>query len=185
MILLLFIKLLSFVSYKPVNSWWYISKFFCYALLGFIFIKLPIVQPLVESFCEMLANATYYVTYLFDNSVKIQKTVIFRKSAYAVDVSKACSALGYVVILFSAILAYPTKLRKKVRLLLEAFLFIQVLNVIRITSLLYARSLLDMQQFNFIHEQLWIYIFLLAVCSFFIFKVCQFKARRLININFL
>jgi len=139
------------------------------------------VQPLVEGFCEILANATYYVTYLFDNSVKVQQTIIYRKYAYAIDVSKACSALSYVVILMSAILAYPIKFRKKFRLLLEAFFFIQILNVIRITSLLYARELLDMQQFDFMHEQLWIYIFLLAVSAFFIFNVCQFKAYDFIN----
>lgn len=169
------------MSYKPANSRWYTSKFFCYALLGFIFIKLPIVQPLVESFCELLANATYYLTYLFDNTVKVQQTVIFRKSAYAVDVSKACSALNIAVTLLSAILAYPIKLRKKIRLLVKAFLFIQVLNVIRITSLMYAREWLDIQQFDFIHEQLWIYILLIAVSGFFAFNVWQLEVSRLLN----
>lgn len=146
----------------------FISQFIFCLFLGFIVLKLPIVQPAIESFCIFLANSIALILGVIDDAVEVKGSIIYRYDLNnAVEISKVCSGLEFVITLTAAFLVFPVSVRKRFSALLIAFVFIQSVNAIRIISLLYVHGTFDLTVFDFVHTQLWPFLLTLIAGGYF------------------
>lgn len=150
----------------------FLAKLFVYMCIGFVIKELPITQPLIAKLCQLIASLTGSFLMLFDASVQINGATLFMQRmnvGYSIEVDRSCTALGFTVTLAAAILAFPNTWVERIKSVLMAILFIQSINALRVMSLLYARAELDAATFNFIHEELWVFLITLLVAIYFIY----------------
>lgn len=133
----------------------YLLKVFISLVFGFAILKSPFLADMVSAFCLLLARMTYAITHLFDSAVAINGAIYYWKNyAYAIEVTKECSALGYCLVLITAIVLFPAPWFTRIKVALLSVLFIQAVNVLRLILLLYGRVFLGSESFNIIHYQL-------------------------------
>ena len=75
-------------------------------------------------------------------------------SGFAVEMRDGCNAINVTILLWSAILAFPARMRIKVLGLVVGSLIIQVLNIARFISLFYLGQYC-LTWFDFAHTYLW------------------------------
>lgn len=147
----------------------YLLKLFTLLILGFALLKAPFLGPTVDAFCLLLAKITYALISPFDSAVVIEGAVYYWKSyAYAIEVTKECSALGYTLVLVCAIMLYPGKWSTRLKAALISVLFIQAVNVFRLIALLYGRVLFVPENFNILHYQFLPFLISLSTLLFFV-----------------
>jgi exosortase H (IPTLxxWG-CTERM-specific) len=75
-------------------------------------------------------------------------------SGFAVEMRDGCNAINVMILFWSAILAFPARLRMKAIGLVAGSLIIQVLNIARFISLFYLGQY-SLTWFDFAHTYLW------------------------------
>lgn len=147
----------------------FIAQFFLYLLIGFIILKLPVVQPAIESFCTLIAKFIDLILSTVDDSVQVKGAIVYRYNFNnAVEIDKACTVLEYVTTMTAAFMIFPISLKKRVTAVLLAFVILQSVNTFRIISLLYIQSNFGLDVFDFVHTQLWPFLLVLMVGLYFI-----------------
>jgi len=116
----------------------------------------PINQMIIIPFTGLLATVSTFIMQLFDADVSSHGDIIASKSnaAHAVKIAAGCNGVEAVIILFSAIFAFPSKFKYKIYGFVLGFFGIQVLNVVRIISLYYLLQW-DKNWFDWFHLYLW------------------------------
>lgn len=146
----------------------YLLKLFITLIIGFAFLKAPLLESAVDAFCLLLAQITYVLISPFDSAVAIDGAIYYWRSyAYAIEVTKECSALGYTLVLVAAILLYPGEWPKRLKTALISIFFIQTINVLRLILLLYGRVLFIPENFDIFHYQFLPYLLAVSTMLFF------------------
>jgi len=120
---------------------------------------LEILQPaerfVILPFTSMVADISVWIVKLFDENVIANGNIIRDKvSGFGVRIERGCNGLEAVIILFSAIFAFPAPLRSKFIGFVIGFFAIQLLNLVRIISLFYLGQW-NYTAFEWFHLYLW------------------------------
>jgi exosortase H (IPTLxxWG-CTERM-specific) len=120
---------------------------------------LEILQPaekyVILPFTSLIADISVWIVQLFDDNVLASGNVIQDKvSGFGVRIERGCNGLEAVIILFSAIFAFPAPFKYKLLGFAIGFVAIQALNLVRIISLFYLGQW-NYTAFEWFHLYLW------------------------------
>jgi exosortase/archaeosortase family protein len=137
-------------------------------LVGLTALELEIIKPLIEKFCEGLALISGHAIQLIDNNIILESPNILRhkSSSFAIAVSSECSGLSAIVLLGATILVFPTSRQNKLIGIFAGFILIEIVNIFRLISLVYAGGLLP-DYFDTIHHH--VFPLLLHFIALFLF----------------
>lgn len=129
-----------------------------YLVIGFLVLKDPALSPIIDDICLFLAKITVIILNIFDNTIVRHEFIIYRVSyGYAIEVTKACAGLSFILTLVAAIIAYPARWIERSKGIILVIVIIQGVNVIRIISLFYFKIVSNGRFFDMAHEQIWPY----------------------------
>ncbi len=108
-----------------------------------------------EPFTVLLAQASAFIVKLWDPNVISQGVEIWTANrSFGVGIAAGCDGIEAVIMLVSAILAFPSPWKHKVIGIVLGFVAIQSLNLVRIISLFYLGQWSQMM-FDWFHLYLW------------------------------
>ena len=146
---------------------------------------LEILQPAEEyviiPFTSLIADVSVWLIQLWDDNVAAFGNVIRDKTTgFGVRIERGCNGVEALIILFSAIFAFPAPLKNKLIGFAIGFVAIQGLNLVRIVSLFYMGQWNEVA-FEWFHRYLWqalIIMDALVVWLVWLRTLPQAKARR-------
>jgi len=130
---------------------------FSVLLIGLFTLELlqPAEKYIILPFTSMIADISVWIVLLFDDNVIATGNVIRDKvSGFGVRIERGCNGLEAVIILFSALFAFPAPFINKVIGFVAGFFAIQLLNLVRIISLYYLGQW-NYTAFEWFHLYLW------------------------------
>ena len=140
-------------------------------------VEMHIILP----FTSLVADFSVWFIQLFDDNVIAVSNVIRDKTTgFGVRIERGCNGVEALIILFSAIFAFPAPLKNKIIGFVIGFFAIQGLNVVRIVSLFYLGQW-NQVAFEWFHLYLWqalIIMDALVVWLIWLRTLPQAKARR-------
>ena len=156
----------------------FIAKFFGVMLVLYAVIALNSVNDaVIVPFTAFIARASAALLGGVANGIVVTGTVM-RSPAFALDVHNGCNGVEAVILLVAAILAFPASLRSRMLGAAGAAVAIQLLNVVRLSSLFWLgehyRAVFDL-----FHVGIWQSLIILAAISLFIFWSLKFAERPL------
>ena len=133
--------------------------FIIFSVLLIGLFTLEILQPaekyVIIPFTSMIADISVWIVQVFDDNVIATGNVIRDKvSGFGVRIERGCNGLEAVIILFSAIFAFPAPFKNKLIGFVIGFFAIQLLNLVRIISLYYLGQW-NYTAFEWFHLYLW------------------------------
>ncbi len=136
-----------------------IRFFLTFMVLLVVLFTARILQPVQDAvtipFTSLLATISAWLMMLFDSDVGAQGVIIYSLSrSWAVEIAPGCDGIEAVIILFSAIFAFPATFKQKLIGFVIGFFAIQALNLVRIISLFYM-GMWSMAAFEWFHLYLW------------------------------
>lgn len=115
----------------------------------------PVEQYVIHPFTSLLANACVWLITLFDNDVVASgNTIRSASNGFAISIERGCNGIEAIIILVSAVLAFPSPWKNKLAGIGVGFLAIQSLNLVRIISLYYMGQWSRLW-FDWFHLYLW------------------------------
>ena len=146
---------------------------------------LEILQPAekydILPFTSLVADFSAWLVQMFDDNVIAVSNVIRDKTTgFGVRIERGCNGVEALIILFSAIFAFPAPLKNKIIGFVIGFFAIQGLNIVRIVSLFYLGQW-NQVAFEWFHLYLWqalIILDALVVWLVWLRTLPQAKARR-------
>ena len=106
-------------------------------------------------FTGVLADVSGWLIMLFDRNVESEGVVIRSlENGFAVAIAPGCDGIEAVIILISAVLAFPSPWKHKLAGIAIGFVAIQALNLVRIISLFYMGQWSQVA-FDWFHLYLW------------------------------
>ncbi|WP_154224528.1 exosortase H [Marinicella rhabdoformis] len=112
-------------------------------------------QAVILPFTSGIASFCSWLVQLFDADVVAQGDVIRDiKTGLAIQIAPGCNGVEALIIMFSAIMAFPSPWVYKLKGILLGFIAIQGLNTVRIISLFYLLQW-DKDWFEWFHLYLW------------------------------
>ena len=115
----------------------------------------PVQQHLVLPWTALLAKLCVALVTLFDaNAAALGKVLWNPASGFGVSIEPGCNGVEACIILFAAIIAFPSGWRHRLWGLGLGFIAVQGLNVLRVISLFYLGQWND-TAFKIAHEYLW------------------------------
>jgi exosortase H (IPTLxxWG-CTERM-specific) len=146
---------------------------------------LEILQPaekyVIIPFTSFIADVSVWVIQSWDDNVASIGNVIRDKTTgFGVRIERGCNGVEALIILFSAIFAFPAPLKNKLIGFTIGFFAIQGLNLVRIVSLFYLGQWNEVA-FEWFHLYLWqalIILDALVVWLVWLRTLPQAKARR-------
>lgn len=129
----------------------------------------PVQDHVIQPFTHGLAALSAVIVTPFDASVLSEGRVLrFVDSGFGVSIESGCNGVEAMIVLLSAVLAYPASWRARGMVLVVGFLAIQSLNLVRIISLLYLGNW-NIEVFSWVHLYLWPVLIMLDVLVVFLF----------------
>lgn len=122
----------------------------------FVFELTPIGQEwVVLPWTSVVAWVSSWLVQLFDPDViAYGKILRDQESGFAVSIEAGCNGIEATIVLFAAILAFPSPWKHKLIGLLVGFLALHALNLVRVISLFYIGQW-NMTVFEWAHLYLW------------------------------
>jgi exosortase H (IPTLxxWG-CTERM-specific) len=115
----------------------------------------PVQTWVIEPFTAVIAKICVVVVGAFDShAIAYGKILQSTSSNFAISIEAGCNGVEAVIILVSAMLAFPSPWKHKLIGIGLGFLAIQVLNLVRIISLFYLGQW-NRQWFDWFHLYLW------------------------------
>lgn len=112
-------------------------------------------QHLVLPWTALLARICAGLVTWFDSTAAAQGKVLWNtETGFGVSIEPGCNGIEACIVLFAAVMAFPSTWRHKLLGLVAGFVAVQALNVVRVISLFYLGQW-NMDVFNFAHEFLW------------------------------
>ena len=103
----------------------------------------------------LFRSISVWIVQAFDENVVATGNIIRDKtSGFGVRIERGCNGLEAVIILFSAIFAFPAPFKSKMIGFVAGFFAIQLLNLVRIISLFYLGQW-NYTAFEWFHLYLW------------------------------
>lgn len=145
----------------------FIIRYIIAVVVMLILLKFEVFTPLSDLLCIWLANSAAWGIKFFDAEL-IQTGTILRHGLHgvAIDVTPECNALEATLLLFIAIITFPSQLKYKIYGLIVGLCALQGLNVIRLMSLYHVLDAHPLW-FDWIHEYLWRGLILLDMMLIF------------------
>ena len=143
---------------------------FCVYLLALFGVEIlnPVQQHVILPFTAGVAHVSVWIIHLFDSNVLAQGNEI-RSAATGggIEIVAGCNGVEAVIILLSAVLAFPAPWRHKLIGIALGFLAIQSLNTVRIISLFYLHEW-SYVWFDWFHHYLWQALIILDALVFWL-----------------
>jgi exosortase H (IPTLxxWG-CTERM-specific) len=115
----------------------------------------PVQEHLVLPWTMLLAKTCSSLVTLFDVSAAAQGKVLYNSvTGFGVSIEPGCNGVEAMIVLISAMLAFPAPWRHRLIGLGVGFVAIQGLNIVRVISLFYLGQW-NTRVFEFAHEFLW------------------------------
>lgn len=154
----------------------FVARFFAVLIVCWLVIASPLVNDrVIVPFTELIVAATAVVLRVIREPIAVAGTVI-RTATFALDVRNGCNAVEAMMLLAAAMLAFPATLRSRLTGLVAACAAIQLLNVVRVSSLVWLgehhRNIFDV-----VHVAVWQTVVILAAVGMFIFWSVRFAKR--------
>ncbi|WP_312307327.1 exosortase H [Pulveribacter sp.] len=112
-------------------------------------------QHLVLPWTALLARICAGLVTWFDSSAAAQGKVLWNTATgFGVSIEPGCNGIEACIVLFAAVMAFPSSWRHKLVGLAAGFAAVQALNVVRVISLFYLGQW-SKEAFDFAHEFLW------------------------------
>ena len=120
-------------------------------------------QHVVLPSTMLLARMCAGLVTWFDSTTAAAGKVLWNTvTGFGVSIEPGCNGIEACIVLFAAVMAFPSSWRHKLIGLALGFLAVQGLNVVRVISLFYLGQW-NTQVFNFAHEYLWQALIMLDV----------------------
>ena len=150
---------------------------FVIALLGFYALVAlnPVNDHVIVPFTEVIARAAGFLLRGIGENVEVDGTLI-RLSRFTMDVKNGCNGVEAMLLLVAAILAFPASLRSQLIGLTIASVAIQVLNLFRVSCLVWLGQH-HREIFDFFHVAVWQSIVILAAISMFVLWSWKFAEK--------
>ena len=123
-------------------------------LLGFALLITPPVHILDVGLSRILVNLSHSMIVWCGGHAFVQGVVLRSTGGFGVEMKDGCNGINVMILLWSAILAFPASWNMRAAGLLAGSLIIQVLNMIRFVSLFYLGQF-SMRWFDFAHGYVW------------------------------
>ena len=120
-------------------------------------------QHVVLPWTALLARICVGLVTLFDSTAAAAGKVLWNTvTGFGVSIEPGCNGIEACIVLFAAVIAFPSTWRHKLLGLALGFVAVQGLNVVRVISLFYLGQW-NTAVFNFAHEYLWQALIMLDV----------------------
>jgi exosortase H (IPTLxxWG-CTERM-specific) len=137
----------------------------------------PVQQHFVLPWTGLLASLCAKIVTAFDaNAAATGKVLWNQVTGFGVSIEPGCNGIEACIVLFAAIVAFPTRWRYKLWGMAAGFAAVQLLNVVRVISLFYLGQWSD-AAFRFAHEYLWQGLIMLDVLAVWLFWVRKAPRR--------
>lgn len=115
----------------------------------------PVEHYVILPFTSALADVCVWLITLFDSNVIAQGNIIrSATNGFAISIERGCNGIEAIIILVSAVLAFPSPWKHKLVGIGIGFIAIQGLNLVRIISLYYMGQWSRLW-FDWFHLYLW------------------------------
>jgi len=135
----------------------------------------PVNDSVIVPFTELIARASALVLGSVESGVVVAGTVI-RSPRFALDVQNGCNGVEATILLVAAILAFPATLRSRLTGLVVATVAIELLNLVRLSSLFWLGEH-HRRTFDFFHIAVWQSLIILAAISMFVLWSWKFAKK--------
>ena len=120
-------------------------------------------QHIVLPWTALLARICAGLVTWFDSTAAAQGKVLWNTvTGFGVSIEPGCNGIEACIVLFAAIMAFPSTWRHKAIGFVAGFVAVQALNVVRVVSLFYLGQW-SKPVFDFAHEFLWQALIMLDV----------------------
>jgi exosortase H (IPTLxxWG-CTERM-specific) len=123
-------------SYKREAFFFFIKFFVLMGLLLFLELLNPVNQKVIIPFTNLLAKSSVFLLGLLGTKTNASGTLIVSPQ-FPADIKAGCTGVEPVIILLSAIFAFPSSWKAKVYGAILGMVILQAVNLIRIVSLVY------------------------------------------------
>jgi exosortase H (IPTLxxWG-CTERM-specific) len=123
-------------SYKKEALFFFVKFFVLMGLLLFLELLNPVSQIVIVPFTNLLARSSVFLLGLLGTKTSVSGTLVI-SSQFAADIKAGCTGIEPIIILLSAIFAFPSSWKAKVYGAVLGMVILQVANLIRIVSLVY------------------------------------------------
>src|SRR5215471_3930928 len=115
----------------------------------------PVDEHVILPFTAGIAKVSVWLVGLFDpHAVAYGKVLESTKNGFAISIERGCNGVEAVIILVSAMLAFPAPWKNRLVGIALGFVAIQALNLVRIISLFYLGQW-NQTWFDWFHLYLW------------------------------
>jgi len=134
----------------------FILLFFVYlAVLFTLEVMQPVDQYVILPFTAAIAKVSVFIVGLFDpHAIAYGKVLQSTTGNFAISIERGCNGVEAVIILVSAMLAFPAPWKHRLVGIGLGFIAIQLLNLVRIISLFYLGQW-NRVWFDWFHLYLW------------------------------
>ena len=127
----------------------------CLGVLFMAELLQPVDRNVIVPFTSAIAHVCVWIVNLFDpNAVAHGKILASADNTFAISIERGCNGVEAVIILVSAILAFPAPWKHKLVGIVAGMFAIQALNLVRIISLFYLGQWSRLW-FEWFHLYLW------------------------------
>jgi exosortase H (IPTLxxWG-CTERM-specific) len=156
----------------------FVARFFAALIVFYVVVASePVNEHVIVPFTELVVRSSAVVLRGIHEPIEVVGTVI-RTSRFAMDVRNGCNAVEAMLLLAAAMLAFPATLRSRLAGLFVASAAIQILNVIRVSSLVWLGQH-HRGAFDVVHVAVWQTIVILAAVGMFVYWSLRFAEKPL------
>lgn len=158
----------------------FVARFGAVMIVLYVIVALnPVNDRVIVPFTELVARSSAAVLRLGDGGIESAGTVI-HSPRFAIDVRNGCNGIEAIILLCSAIVAFPATLKSRLGGLLVAGIAIQLINVLRLSSLFWLGAH-HRPVFEIFHVAVWQSLIILAAISMFILWSWKFAEKPMVR----
>lgn len=125
-------------------------------------------ENVIIPFTEFIACISAWLIQLFDDKVKSEGILLQQiDNGFSVSIQSGCNGVEAVIVLISAMLAFPAPWKSKLKGIIIGFFAVEILNIARIISLFYIGQW-DKEFFDWAHLYIWEALIMLDVLIVFL-----------------
>ena len=156
----------------------FVARFFAALIVFYLVIVWnPVNDRVIVPFTLLIVRATAVGLRAIHEPIAIAGSVI-STSHFALDVRNGCNAVEAMLLLASAMIAFPATMRSRLTGLLVASVAVQILNLIRVGSLVWLGEH-HREAFEIVHVAVWQTLLIVAALAMFLFWSLKFAERPL------
>lgn len=154
----------------------FVARFFAALVVFYVVVaSAPVNDQVIVPFTKLIVRTSAAILRAVHEPIDVVGTVI-RTSSFALDVRNGCNAVEAMLLLASAMIAFPATVRSRLAGLLVASAAVQILNLIRVSSLVWLGEH-HRGAFDLVHVAVWQTIVILAALTMFIFWSLKYAEK--------